>query len=116
LKDKTYRGYVVIDREWQAGDVVELRIPMEVRRIKAHDKVHADEGLLTVERGPVIYCLEGIDMPDRHVFNKYLPEDAAFTCQYEKDKLNGIMELSTVVKEFVTRKAVSFLKKNTLSS
>lgn len=99
LKDKTYRGYVVIDREWQAGDVVELRIPMEVRRIKAHDKVHADEGLLTVERGPVIYCLEGIDMPDRHVFNKYLPEDAAFTCQYEKDKLNGIMELSTVVKE-----------------
>ena len=38
-------------------------------------------------------------MPDRHVFNKYLPEDADFTCQYEKEKLNGIVELSTTVKE-----------------
>ncbi|WP_456088021.1 glycoside hydrolase family 127 protein [Parabacteroides sp.] len=99
LKEKAHHGYVVIERKWQPGDVVELRMPMEVRRVKAHEKVRADEGLLAVERGPVMYCLEGVDMPDRHVFNKYLLEDADFTCQYEKDKLNGIVELSTTVKE-----------------
>src|SRR5699024_8636914 len=84
---------------WEPGDVIELRMPMDVRRVKAHEKVRADQGLLAVERGPVVYCLEGVDMPDRHVFNKYLPEDADFTCQYEKEKLNGIVELSTTVKE-----------------
>lgn len=99
LKEKAHHGYVVIERQWKPGDVVELRMPMEVRRVKAHEKVRADEGLLSVERGPVVYCLEGVDMPDHHVFNKYLPENAAFTFQYEKDKLNGIVELSTTAKE-----------------
>ena len=99
LKEKAHHGYVVIEREWEPGDVIELRMPMDVRRVKAHEKVRADQGLLAVERGPVVYCLEGVDMPDRHVFNKYLPEDADFTCQYEKEKLNGIVELSTTVKE-----------------
>ena len=99
LKEKAHHGYVVIEREWEPGDVIEFRMPMDVRRVKAHEKVRADQGLLAVERGPVVYCLEGVDMPDRHVFNKYLPEDADFTCQYEKEKLNGIVELSTTVKE-----------------
>lgn len=99
LKEKAHHGYVVIEREWEPGDVIEFRMPMDVRRVKAHEKVRADQGLLAIERGPVVYCLEGVDMPDRHVFNKYLPEDADFTCQYEKEKLNGIVELSTTVKE-----------------
>lgn len=99
LKEKAHHGYVVIEREWEPGDVIELHMPMDVRRVKAHEKVRADQGLLAVERGPVVYCLEGVDMPDHHVFNKYLPEDAGFTCQYEKEKLNGIVELSTTVKE-----------------
>ena len=93
------KGYVTLNRIWKTGDRVELSLPMEVRRVKAHEKVRADRGLLAVERGPVMYCLEGVDMPDSHVFNKYIPENTVFTSRYEKDKLNGIIELSTTAKE-----------------
>lgn len=97
---KEEKGYVTIRQAWKAGDVVEIDFPMDVRRVKAHDNVRADRGLLAVERGPVVYCLEGVDTDDRHVFNKYLPADAGFTaCAYNPDKLNGIVELATVARE-----------------
>lgn len=99
LAATAHEGYITLNREWKAGDVVELSLPMDVRRVKAHEKVRADIGLLAVERGPVMFCLEGTDMPDQHVFNKYIPEAASFTCQYRADKLNGILELAGTAKE-----------------
>lgn len=99
VKSKAYEGYIAIDRQWNAGDVVELTLPMDVRRVKAHEKVKADEGLLAIERGPVVYCLEGVDMPDKHVFNKYIPDNNSFSYKYVEDKLNGIVELEGTAKE-----------------
>lgn len=96
---KAQEGYVTIQQEWKDNDQVEIAFPMEVRRVKANEKVRADRGLLAVQRGPVMYCLEGPDTEDQHVFNKYLPENAAFTCRFVKDKLNGIMELETTAHE-----------------
>lgn len=96
---KVQHGYLTIARTWEKGDVVELDMPMEVRRVKANAKVHADEGLLAVERGPIMYCIEGADMPDSHVFNKYLPENAGITTRFDKEKLGGIIELSSTAKE-----------------
>ena len=55
------KGYCVIDRAWKAGDRVEVAMNMPVRRIKAHDAVAADRGRLAVERGPIVYCAEGVD-------------------------------------------------------
>ena len=72
------KGYCVIAREWKAGDTVEVAMNMPVRRIKAHDKVAADRGRLAVERGPVVYCAEGVDNGGR-VLDKVLAADAAFT-------------------------------------
>lgn len=95
VSTRSHEGYLTVQREWKAGDEVEIVFPMEVRRVKAHEKVRADRGLLAVQRGPVMYCLEGPDMTDSHVFNKYIPEGATFSCRYDKDKLNGIMELKT---------------------
>lgn len=99
VRTNTHEGYIAIDREWNAGDVVELTLPMDVRRVKAHEKVKADEGLLAIERGPVVYCLEGVDMTDNRVFNKYLPENASLSHQFEAGKLNGIVELQGTAKE-----------------
>jgi len=99
LQGKTLNGYFVINRKWKKGDVVELNLPMEVRRVKANENVRADRGLLSFERGPVMYCMEGVDLDDHHVFNKFIPESATFACNYVADKLNGIMELSGTAKE-----------------
>jgi len=55
------KGYCVIDRAWKTGDTVEVAMNMPVRRIRAHEAVEADRGRLAVERGPIVYCAEGVD-------------------------------------------------------
>ena len=72
------KGYCVIDREWKAGDVVEIEMNMPVRRIKANDKVWLDRGYSAVERGPLVYCAEGADNGGKAFFTT-LPLDASFT-------------------------------------
>ncbi len=102
VRTQPVAGYLAIHREWKQGDIVEVSLPMDVRRVKAHDLVRDDRGLLSVERGPIVYCLEGMDMPDRHVFNKFIPGDATFTSDFVQDKLNGIVELQGTATELDT--------------
>ena len=78
VKVNPVKGYCVIDREWKKGDVVEIAMNMPVRRIKAHDKVVADRGRLAVERGPIVYCAEGVDNGGC-ALDKVLAADAKFT-------------------------------------
>ncbi|MFT3738513.1 MAG: glycoside hydrolase family 127 protein [Breznakibacter sp.] len=94
-------GYAAVTRKWKDGDVVELRLPMDVQRIQANGNVKDDLGKLAIQRGPVVYCLEGIDQADHHVFNKYLPENARFQVEYQSDLLNGVTVLKTNGKEVV---------------
>jgi len=55
------QGFAVINREWRAGDVVELDLPMPVRRVHGNPKIAAVQGCVALERGPVLYCVEGLD-------------------------------------------------------
>ncbi len=57
----TKKGYVYLGRKWNAGDVVELQFPMEVRRVYANPLVREDAGCVALMRGPVVYCFEGAD-------------------------------------------------------
>lgn len=70
-------GYLRLRRSWQAGDKVTLRLPMDVRRVWPHPALRDDAGLVAVQRGPIVYCLEQADNgPDLH--RVMLPRDAAF--------------------------------------
>ena len=95
-KDK---GYISINRQWKKGDRVELALPMPVRRIQASDKVADDRGKMAIERGPIMYCIEGADQADKHVFNKFIPENAPISFQFNKDLLNGVMVLSGTARQ-----------------
>ncbi len=55
------RGYAAIEREWRAGDTVRVDLEMPVTRVRAHPRVSADEGRVALTRGPLVYCLEGVD-------------------------------------------------------
>lgn len=92
-------GYATIVRTWKPDDVIELELPMEVRRIKANDQVEDDRGMLAMERGPIVYCLEGIDQPDSVVFNKFIPTDAKIDATFDANLLKGVMVLSGTAKE-----------------
>ena len=91
-------GYATIVRTWKPDDVIELELPMEVRRVKANDQVEDDRGMLAMERGPIVYCLEGIDQPDSVVFNKFIPADAKIDATFDVNLLKGVMVLSGTAK------------------
>jgi len=48
----------------QAGDVVELVFPMIPRVIVPDDRIDAVRGAVAVERGPLVLCLESVDLPE----------------------------------------------------
>ena len=54
-------GYISLDREWHSGDEVALHLEMPVERVRAHPAVRANAGLVALQRGPVVYCLESAD-------------------------------------------------------
>ncbi len=89
------RGYAVISRVWQPGDRVSVGFPMDVEKVKANPQVASDKGRMAFQRGPVVYCLEGIDQEDHGVQSIVLDTTAAIQAVYRPDKLNGITELVT---------------------
>lgn len=54
-------GYFSITRKWKRGDVVELELPMDVRRIESNPNVLDNAGKVAVQRGPLVYCAEAVD-------------------------------------------------------
>jgi hypothetical protein len=82
-------GYARIKRQWQAGDVVEVRLPMTVRRVLAHDRVKENAGKAAIQRGPVVYAIEAADNGGK-VSNVRLPLDAPLTSQFRSDLLGGV--------------------------
>ncbi len=59
------QGYFMVDRTWKDGDQLELRLPMNVRKITARKEVSADDGRIAIQRGPLVYCVEGADNSGR---------------------------------------------------
>ena len=54
-------GYVNIQRKWKKGDEVIICFDMEPRVVRANNKVEADRGKVSIERGPLVYCAEHPD-------------------------------------------------------
>ncbi len=82
-------GYARIRRDWKSGDTVELFLSMSVRRVVAHDRVAEDRGRVALQRGPLVYAVEGIDNSDR-VFDLVLPDVAPLHFEFRPDLLDGI--------------------------
>jgi DUF1680 family protein len=84
--------YLRIDREWQAGDHVILHLPMPVERMKADPRVKADIGRVALMRGPIVYCLEGIDNGGR-VSSLQIPASTPILLEVRADLLGGVTVL-----------------------
>ena len=90
-------GYVKINRVWQAGDSIKLVLDMPVQFVVAHPNVQQMAGRVAVQRGPVIYCLEGVDhiqAPlDDIVARADVPASDQFTHEFQPDLLGGVVVL-----------------------
>lgn len=88
------KGYLLIDRKWKKGDVVEVHFDMKPRVVKANGKVEADRGRVAIERGPLVYCAEWPDN-DFNVHNILLNQHPSFQVVERPDLLYGIHEITT---------------------
>jgi DUF1680 family protein len=83
------QGFVRLRRAWQPGDVVELELPMPVRRVLSHPQVQSNLGCVALERGPLVYCAEWADNGPR-VLATVLPDQAPITAEHRPDLLGGV--------------------------
>lgn len=87
---KVERGYYVIEREWRSTDRVEINFPMTVKKMVANPRVKADQGLVALQRGPIVYCLEACDH-DVPLSSLYLPLDSELKSEKADSLLGGVV-------------------------
>ncbi|MGG9963517.1 glycoside hydrolase family 127 protein [Ferruginibacter sp. SUN106] len=89
-------GYAVINRPWKKNDVVEVELPMDVKRVVANENVKNDIGKVALQRGPIMYCAEWVDNNSK-TSNLIIPANTVFKSEFNKDILNGVMTLKAEV-------------------
>ncbi|HPG39912.1 MAG TPA: glycoside hydrolase family 127 protein [bacterium] len=82
-------GYAIINRTWQQGDFVDIHLPMPVQQVLCNDKVVENHNKLAFERGPLVYCAEGIDN-NGHVLNMFVPGNENGVTEFRSQLLNGV--------------------------
>jgi len=53
--------YLALRRTWNAGDRIELAMDMTPQMLQANPAVMEDVGKAAMQRGPVVFCMEGLD-------------------------------------------------------
>jgi DUF1680 family protein len=84
------KGYAVVEREWKAGDTIELELPMAPQRIYADPKIEADRGMVAMGYGPLVYSVE---LADQASITQPLGK-APLKAEWKPELLGGVMALS----------------------
>ncbi len=98
LKGITPGAYLPIRRRWMAGDVVRLQMAMKPEVLEANPRVADDLGRVALQRGPLVYCLEGLDQGQGVMLSDVAlrvgkPSDGEFQTEYRGDLLDGVVVL-----------------------
>ncbi len=86
------KGFARFRRIWKKGDRIDVVWPMDVRLVLAHASVKDDAGRAAVERGPLVYCAEGVDNGGS-ALALAVPAGGEFHAEWRPDLLHGIMVL-----------------------
>jgi len=89
-------GFATIDRTWESGDELSITFEMPVTQIQSHPDVGDAAGLVALQRGPLVYCIDGTDH-EHPLSNVTIPLDATFEAEYRPDLLDGITVLEGTV-------------------
>jgi uncharacterized protein len=86
------KGYVSLRRTWRAGDKVALALPMDVQRVYCDERVLANRGRVALQRGPLTYSVEDVDLA-APVPTLVLKPDVALRAVWQPDLLGGVMTI-----------------------
>lgn len=93
-RDLKPQSYYQIKRTWTSGDRVELHLPMPVQLIEANPLVEETRNQVAVKRGPIVYCLESVDLPeDVKISDVAIQPENKFTSRFDQSLLEGITVL-----------------------
>lgn len=86
-------GFAYLRGEYTADDVITVELDMTVRRVYTSSRVSANTGKVSLQRGPLIYCAEGVDN-ENDILSLSLKRDGEVTVgAYLSDELFGIQKL-----------------------
>ncbi|PYY60677.1 glycoside hydrolase family 127 protein [Curtobacterium sp. MCSS17_011] len=83
----------VVEREWSAGDTVELVFDTTPHRYVADARIDAARGQVAIERGPLVYAVEQADQQGFTVDDLTVDADAPITEERRDDLLDGVVTL-----------------------
>lgn len=87
-------GYIIISRKWKEGDIVELDMPMPVRKVKANRNIEADRDKVAIQKGPIVYCAEWVDHKNSRVLNLVYNPETILKSEYRSELLNGVQVIT----------------------
>ena len=95
-------SYAEVKRVWSAGDCATLTLPMPPRTVKANPKAEEIRNHVAVMRGPIVYCLEGVDLPDEvSILEVHAGRDMALSARHERDLLGGVTVVDAAARRVV---------------
>jgi uncharacterized protein len=84
------KGYAVVTREWKAGDRIDLELPMDPQRVVAESHIKADQDMVALQYGPLIY---NVEIADNNKIDRKLG-DAPLRAEWRPELLGGVMVIS----------------------
>ena len=86
--------YAAIERTWQPGTTIHLLIPMPPQILESHPLVEETRNHVAIKRGPVVYCLESIDLPQgTPLADIRIPSDIELEPRFDAALLQGVTVL-----------------------
>lgn len=87
-------GYLAIESEWKSGDIVMYEVEIPLQTIWDHPAVRHLQGRVAIQRGQIVYCLEGMDHGsitlDRITLDPQQILSGEFKVEYIDNLLGGI--------------------------
>jgi DUF1680 family protein len=92
-------GYIVINRKWKKDDIISFAFTMLPKLIRAKNEIKQDNNRVAIQRGPMVYCVEGADNNGK-AWNIIIPPDTQFeTIDYTvlDEKIKALTAIVPVV-------------------
>ncbi len=86
-------GYAYIEQV-QTGSKITLTLDVEVQKIFCSPKVADNTGSVAIQRGPLVYCLEGVDNKE-DVLSLSILRDNEFKVEWDDTLFGGVAKIVT---------------------
>lgn len=86
------KGYWYLE-DIKTGDVIEVLFDEQVKTIHASSRVASDSGCAALQRGPLVYCVEGIDNEGDVLSLSYAENGESKAEEFEPELLGGTIRL-----------------------